>query len=139
MSNTGVVHSVWQPTLSRRGLVERYQDNMVKPTFSLASGFCQPEKFLVILREIPRVDLTARSIVLALYAFRRLHTRTFRLHPRLTLNAGCATRRLDAWDLYGRDSALPSLTDRAPTVGPLYENPTRKNLSPRVGFAWTFR
>ena len=30
----------------------------------------------------------------------------------------------------------PILTDRAPTVGPLYENPTRKNLSPRVGFAW---
>ena len=29
-----------------------------------------------------------------------------------------------------------SLTDRAPTVGPLYENPTHKNISPRVGFAW---
>jgi len=39
-------------------------------------------------------------------------------------------------DIYGRDSSLPNLTDRAPTVGPLYENPTHKNLSPRVGFAW---
>ncbi len=39
-------------------------------------------------------------------------------------------------DIYGRDSALPSLTDTAPTVGPLYENPTRKNISPRFGFAW---
>jgi hypothetical protein len=39
-------------------------------------------------------------------------------------------------DIYGRDSALPSLTDRTPTVGPLYLNPTLKNFSPRVGFAW---
>jgi hypothetical protein len=32
---------------------------------------------------------------------------------------------------------LPSIfKDTAPTVGPLYRNPTRKNLSPRVGFAW---
>ena len=40
-------------------------------------------------------------------------------------------------DIYGRDSALPE-PRRAPkqTVGPLYQNPTYKNLSPRVGFAW---
>ena len=37
---------------------------------------------------------------------------------------------------YGRDSALPDLTASAPIVGPLYENPTYTNLSPRVGFAW---
>ena len=39
-------------------------------------------------------------------------------------------------DIYGRDSALPDLTASAPTVGPLYENPTYKNISPRGGFAW---
>ena len=39
-------------------------------------------------------------------------------------------------DIYGRDSALINGTDRAPTVGPLYNNPTYKNISPRFGFAW---
>ena len=36
-------------------------------------------------------------------------------------------------DIYGRDSSLPDLTASQPTVGPLYENPTYTNLSPRVG------
>jgi hypothetical protein len=40
-------------------------------------------------------------------------------------------------DIYGRDSSLPNLfTDRAPTPGELYRNPTYKNISPRLGFAW---
>ncbi len=40
-------------------------------------------------------------------------------------------------DIYGRDSALPNvLTDRVPTTGQLYENPTYKNVAPRGGFAW---
>ena len=37
---------------------------------------------------------------------------------------------------YNRDSALPDLSASAPVVGPLYENPTFTNLSPRVGLAW---
>ena len=39
-------------------------------------------------------------------------------------------------DIYGRDSSLPDLTASQPTVGPLYENPTYTNLSPRAGVAW---
>jgi hypothetical protein len=39
-------------------------------------------------------------------------------------------------DIYGRDSALPNLMDPAPTLGQLYKNPTYKNISPRIGFAW---
>ena len=39
-------------------------------------------------------------------------------------------------DKGGRDSALINLTDPAPTVGPLYQNPSTRNLSPRVGAAW---
>jgi hypothetical protein len=62
---------------------------------------------------------------------------TYRATDRLTLNAGVryevATLPVD---INGRDSALPNLSDRAPTVGPLYENPTTRNLAPRVGFAW---
>ena len=39
-------------------------------------------------------------------------------------------------DKYGRDSALPDLSAPTATIGPLYENPTYTNLSPRGGFAW---
>ena len=39
-------------------------------------------------------------------------------------------------DIYGRDSSLPDLTASQPTIGPLYENPTYTNISPRAGFAW---
>ena len=37
---------------------------------------------------------------------------------------------------YDRDSALPDLSASQPTIGPLYENPTYTNVSPRGGFAW---
>jgi hypothetical protein len=36
----------------------------------------------------------------------------------------------------GRDSSLRQITDTAPVTGPLYQNPTYGNLSPRVGGAW---
>ena len=45
-------------------------------------------------------------------------------------------RRRCRWIFTGAIRRCHTLTDRAPTVGPLYENPTHKNLSPRVGFAW---
>src|SRR5688572_8460184 len=38
-------------------------------------------------------------------------------------------------DQGGRDSALPDLSDAAPTTGRLYESPER-TLSPRTGIAW---
>src|SRR4029453_15793981 len=36
----------------------------------------------------------------------------------------------------GRDVNMPDLSAPEVTVGPLYENPTLTNLSPRLGFAW---
>jgi hypothetical protein len=62
----------------------------------------------------------------------------WKVHPRFTLNAGLRYEfSTMPEDIYGRDSALPNLfTDRAPVVGELYQNPTFKNISPRVGFAW---
>jgi hypothetical protein len=39
-------------------------------------------------------------------------------------------------DIYGRDSALLNLTDANIVTGQLYENPTLKNISPRLGLAW---
>ena len=74
---------------------------------------------------------------MALHFFAGYLQDDLKVHPRLTINAGLRyeTATLPV-DIYGRDSALPSLADTSPTVGPLYKNPTRLNLSPRVGLAW---
>lgn len=136
----GTVHTTGNHILKFGGVIERYQDNMVNPTFSLGIWtFANLRNFLTntpqsFLGLTPNgaLDRYWRFTFFAAYA-----QDTFQVHPRLTLNAGL---RYEATtlpvDLYGRDSSLPSLTDRAPTVGPLYRNPTLKNFSPRVGLAW---
>jgi hypothetical protein len=59
----------------------------------------------------------------------------FKVHPRVMINAGLRYEFTTMpIDLYGRDSALPNLSDRAPTTGQLYRNPTYKNISPRIGW-----
>ena len=60
------------------------------------------------------------------------------LHARLTLNLGL---RYEFYtvpnDTNGRDSSLRNpVTDKDFTVGPIFENPSLKNLGPRIGFAW---
>jgi hypothetical protein len=60
------------------------------------------------------------------------------VHPRFTLNLGL---RYEFYtvpnDTKDRDSALRNVvSDRDFTPGPLFENPSLKNLGPRVGFAW---
>ena len=114
----------------------------MNPTFSLGIWtFPNLRNFLARYTPQSFLGLTpkrrARSL-LALHALRGYLQDTFRVHPRLTVNGrSCAMKPTTMpVDIYGRDSALPYLSDRAPTVGPLYENPTHKNLSPRVGFAW---
>ncbi len=142
----GVVHNRGRHLIKAGGLIERYQDNMVNPTFSL--GIWTFANLRNFLRSTPTQRNTPQSFIglrpdgaLDRYwrftLFAGYIQDTFRIHPRLTLNGGLRyeTTTMPV-DIYGRDSSLPNLSDRAPTVGPLYENPTRKNLSPRVGFAW---
>ena len=60
------------------------------------------------------------------------------LHARLTLNLGLRYE-FDTVpnETSGRDSSLRNpVTDVDFTVGPIFENPSLKNLGPRVGFAW---
>jgi len=136
----GLAHTRGRHDLRIGGLAERYQDNMVNPTFSLGiftfselQDFLQnrPLRFLGLAPN-GALDRYWRFTLFGFYA-----QDNFRLHPRLTLNLGLRYEfSTMPVDLYGRDSALIELTDRAPTVGPLYQNPTKKNLSPRFGFAW---
>ncbi|HYG80562.1 MAG TPA: TonB-dependent receptor, partial [Pyrinomonadaceae bacterium] len=133
-----LVHSRGRHLIKAGALAERYQDNMVNPTFSngiytfaSVSDFLQnrAQRFIGLTPEA-QFDRYWRFTLLGFYA-----QDTWRAHQRLSLNAGLryevATMPQDR-----RDVSLPNLTDRAPTPGPLYDNPTLKNFAPRVGFAW---
>jgi hypothetical protein len=121
-------------------LSERYRDNMVNPTFSLGihtfadlRSFLinQPQRFLG-LAPGGQLDRYWRFTLMGFYL-----QDDYRVAPRLTLNLGLRYEfSTMPVDLYGRDSTLRNLTDPAPTVGPLYQNPTLRNVSPRAGFAW---
>ncbi len=135
-----LVHVRGRHVLKAGGLVEHYQDNMVNPTFSL--GIYAFPNLSAFLRNVPNnfVGLTPeaefdrywRFTLVGFYA-----QDEYRLTPRLTVNAGLRYEFTTMpEDIYGRDSSLPDLTASQPTVGPLYENPTYTNLSPRAGFAW---
>lgn len=72
----------------------------------------------------------------------------FKVLPNLTINMGVRYETGSAvTDVYGRVANLRNIYDRAPAVGattyaapalgdPYYNNPSRKNFAPRVGFAW---
>ncbi|MCS7026586.1 MAG: TonB-dependent receptor [Bryobacteraceae bacterium] len=121
-------------------MAERYRDNMVNPTFALGiftfasiTDFLQnrPQRYLGL---DPRgaLDRYWRFTLSAFYA-----QDTWRVSRRLTLNLGVRYEfSTTPIDIYGRDSALINLMDPAPTVGQLYQNPTYRNISPRVGIAW---
>lgn len=62
----------------------------------------------------------------------------WRVRPRLTLNGGLRYEFMnDINELNGNGFALRNIaTDTSVTKGPIIDNPTYKNFSPRVGFAW---
>jgi len=63
---------------------------------------------------------------------------SWQIHPRLTLNYGLRYEpRTAVLEEHGIQSALINVTtDAAYTVGPLFQDHTWANFSPRVGFAW---
>jgi hypothetical protein len=134
----GLVHTRGKHLLKFGGLAERYQDNMVNPTFSLGiytfadlSSFLQnrPRQFVGLTPEA-QFDRYWRFTLLGFYA-----QDNYRIHQRLTLNLGLRYE-LSTLPEDRRDVALRNLTDAQLTPGPLYQNPTDKNISPRLGFAW---
>src|SRR5581483_4020660 len=133
-----LTHTRGRHVIKMGGLFERYQDNMVNPTFSLGIyTFADLSNFL---RNNPRqfVGLTPEAQFDRYWRFTTLGTFVqddFKALPRLTVNLGLryefATLPQDR-----RDVALRNFSDPQLTPGPLFKNPTYKNISPRVGFAW---
>ena len=126
--------------LKAGALAEYYQDNMVNPTFSLGIfTFADLSAFLAN-RAATFVGLTPEAQFdrywrFALFGFYLQDD--FQISPRVTLNAGLRYEFTTMpREKYDRDSALPDLSASTPVVGPLYENPTYTNLSPRLGLAW---
>jgi hypothetical protein len=122
------------------GMGERYQDNLYNPTFSLGIyTFASLRAFLlgtplrfIGLTPDGELDRYWRFTLFGFYA-----QDTWRVLPRLTLNAGLRYEFASMpREIYDRDSALIRMSDPREIVGPLYQNPTLKNISPRIGLAW---
>ncbi|MBM3735138.1 MAG: TonB-dependent receptor [Acidobacteria bacterium] len=136
----GVSHVSGRHTLKLGSLFERYQDNMLNPTFSLGTyAFTDLRAFLenrparyIGLGPTGQYDRYWRFTLFAYYL-----QDNFQVSRRLTVNLGLRyeTTTMPV-DLYGRDSAMINLTDPAPVPGRLFRNPGRRNVSPRFGFSW---
>ncbi len=103
-------------------------------TFSSVDAFLAgtPSRFTGV-RPGAQIERSRRSTLFGFYVQDDLT-----LHARLTLNLG-VRYEFDTVpnDTSGRDSSLRQpLTDKDFTVGAIFENPSLKNLGPRVGFAW---
>lgn len=135
-----VTHTHGRHLLKAGVLAERYRDFMTNPTFSLGIyAFANLRTFLTStpLRFIglgPVGDFN-RDWPWTLYG--GYVQDSIQVSSRLTVNGGVryeyATMPIDT---AGRDSALVSLSDPAPTTGRLFDSPPRGNVSPRVGAAW---
>ena len=142
-----VFSAQWDATHSRGAhmfktgaLIERYQDDMFNPTFSLGIyRFANLESFLrnrpasfVGLTPAAEMDRYWRFTLVGGYA-----QDTYQAARHVTVNGGIRYEFTTVpREKYGRDVTLIALSDTQPTVGTLYQNPTLKNLSPRTGVAW---
>ena len=121
-------------------LVERFVGSEFNPTFSLGiytfpslETFLRsrPQRFIGIT---PDGDFERRWPFTLFGVYLQDDVRVTR---NLTLNAGLRYEYATLpEDSEGRDVNMKDLSAPQVTVGPLYANPTGKNVSPRVGFAW---
>ncbi len=139
-AQSDLVQTRGRHVLKAGALAEHYQANMVNPTFSLGIfSFADLSAFLagraasfVGLTPEAQFDRYWRFTLFGFYL-----QDDFRVSPRVTVNAGLRYEFTTMpEEKYNRDSALPDLSASAPVVGPLYENPTFTNVSPRLGVAW---
>ncbi len=138
--NEQLSHSRGRHLLKLGGMVERYQANMVNPTFSLGiynfpdlAAFLgnRPNRFVGLTPEA-QFDRYWRFTLFGIFL-----QDDYKLTPRLTVNLGLSYEySTTPVETRGRDVSLRRLTDTQVTLGPLYLNPTKRNISPRVGFAW---
>jgi hypothetical protein len=135
-----VTHTRGSHLLKAGATVERYRDFMTNPTFSLGIyTFANVRTFLenratrfVGLGPTGDINRDWPWTYVAAYA-----QDSYQMTPRISLNAGLRYEGTTMpRDTGGRDSSLLTLSDAAATVGPLYQNPSTFNLSPRVGGAW---
>ena len=99
-------------------LVERYQDNMVNPTFSLGQFTFNDLPSFLQNRPARFIGLTPNGAFdrywrFTLFAFYLQDD--FKIHPRVTVNAGLRYEFTTMpVDIYGRDSTMLKLSDPAP-------------------------
>ena len=138
-----LTHSRGAHLVKAGALVERYRDVMFNPTFSL--GIYRFANLASFLRNTPAsfVGLTPEADMNRDWQFTLLGMYAqdeYQIAPRLTVNGGVRYEIATVpEEKQGRDVTLLNLTDAQPTVGPLYRNPTLKNVSPRAGLAWDVR
>ncbi|HSB61359.1 MAG TPA: hypothetical protein VLI67_06550, partial [Vicinamibacteria bacterium] len=136
----GLLHTRGRHFLKSGLLVERYVDDLFNPTFSLGIyTFPSLEAFLRN-RPLRFIGLTPEGDLERNWRFTLFGAYVqddVRLGRNFTLNAGVRYEYATLpRDTGGRDVSLQDLLDPEVTVGPLYENPTAGNVSPRLGFAW---
>ena len=134
-----LAHTRGNHNFSVGALIERFQINMLNPTFSLGiytfpdvSSFLRnvPSNFVGLTPEA-QFDRYWRITTVGMFA-----QDNFKVTRRLALNLGLRyefeTVPQDRRDVFMRNL----YSDSALTIGPLYQNPSYKNLSPRVGFSY---
>jgi len=139
--DTGVTVTRGSHLIKAGMMAERYQMNMVNPTFSLGTFAFNDVRSFLENRAARFLGLTPAATFDRYWRFTLMGfyvQDSWKITPRFTLNPGMRYEFATMpQDIYGRDSNMKNLfTDAVTVPGPLYANPTKKNFSPRLGFAW---